>query len=765
MRPNKVLSWQISKNTATFKYENFTLNFQTFSERIINIFASKGENKSFTQAVVMKPEEAAFDMEESKDYIILSTGLVKVRIGLEQDFAMEFIDNKGFLLQTIGIDLSNKNRSCSFKIRKDEHFYGLGEKTGFLDKRGRRYTMWNTDHYEDHDEGADCLYESYPFYMGLNRTGCYGIYLDNTYKTFFDVGKQDKDTVTFGAEKGPLNFFFIYGPSMKEVVLGYTKITGRIELPPLWALGYHQSRYSYVPQEKVLEIARTFREKDIPCDVIYLDIDYMDGYRVFTFDKEKFPDPAGMIKELEKMGFKVVTILDPGLKVDGDYGPFKEGLKKNYFVTDKNGLPFTGRVWPGLTCFPDFSRDDVKSWWAGLHEEYMNMGIAGIWNDMNEPAVMDSSTKTMPVDLVHDRNGNPTTHEEFHNIYALNMAMATKEAFKKFRPCNRPFILTRAAFSGIQRYSAMWTGDNRSYWNHLKTSIPMLLNIGLSGEPFCGADIGGFTGDCSEELFIRWIQTGVFYPFCRNHSGASTADQEPWAFGARCEQIAREFIKLRYKLLPYIYNLFYQAASSGDPVLRPLVYEYEEDENCHAVFDEFLLGESILGAPVVEPGKTNRAVYLPDGRWIDWWSGKEHEGGRYILADAPLDKMPLYVKAGSIIPMREPMSHTGEKPLEAEFHIFPGNTTEEIRGEYVYYEDDGRSEDYKKGAYNLYKIRYTMSKDVVDIKFEKTHSGYDLGQKDFKAVIRGEKIPDTVLINGRKSGFNKENENMVIDFC
>lgn len=744
-----VNSWEKEGNRIILAGENFNVEIEAFSDKIINIYASRGEKKSFSQAVVIKPKPVSLKVKEGGDCLFVATGTVKLKVNKE-NFSFT-LSAEPFLLEAKELVVEENIKSCSLRIREDEHFYGLGERTGFLDKRGKRYTMWNADCYRSYVEGADLMYQSYPFYIGVSPTGSYGLYFDNTFKSFFDLGKTHPNMVTFGAVKGPLNFFLIYGPTLKEVVEGYTEITGRMELPPLWALGYQQSRYSYYPQERVLEVAREFRKRDIPCDVIYLDIHYMDGFKVFTFDQKRFPDPEGMIKELKEMGFKVVTIVDPGVKVEGEYWVFKEGLAKDYFVTDEDGLVFTGKVWPGRTAFPDFSREEVRAWWADLHREFLEIGIAGIWNDMNEPTLVDTSLpeppiSTLPPELVHKGDSRPMRHEEFHNLYALNMALATQKALLKFKPQERPFILTRSGFSGIQRYAAIWTGDNRSYWEHLKMSIPMLCNIGLSGEPFCGADIGGFAEDTTEELLIRWTQLGVFYPFCRNHTNLDTIDQEPWAFGKKAEDICREFIKLRYTLLPYIYNLFYRAWQKGTPVFRPLVFEYEKDENCHNISDEFLLGDSLLVAPVCEPGQVKRMVYLPVGEWVDWWSGELFEGGKYYVADAPLERIPLYVKAGAILPLTEPQNYVGEKPWEVEFLLFPGG----VKGEYVYYEDDGASLDYQKGIYNLYRLSYERSGAMIKFTWAPIYKGFAGGQKVFKLVFKGEQGSEEVWVNGQK---------------
>lgn len=752
----KIVSYECTDSGAVLRGEDFYIYIDFFDKDMANIAVSREERPALSQAVTSYREEARPVVQKDDGHIDITAGSFSLRVFTE-DGTMEIKDDKGLLLKGIEPEISDDGKYCLVDIREGEHFYGLGEKTGSLDKRGGRYTMWNTDLYDTHTEGTDALYESYPFYIGFNRNGSFGIYLDNTYRTYFDMGKSDPDRVRFGAEKGPLSFFFIYGKDIKDVVAGYTRLAGKMDMPPLWALGYQQSRYSYYPQDKVIALAKRFREEDIPADVIYLDIHYMDGFRVFTFDRDRFPDPRAMIDELDKLGFKVVTIIDPGVKADGSYSVFAEGLKNHYYITDENGLPFTGKVWPGLTCLPDFSRQEVKDWWGDKHREFIDMGIAGIWNDMNEPAVMDSPSRTAPEDAVHHSDNGPIRHEEFHNVYALNMAMATKDALMKYRPGERTFILTRAAFSGIQRYAAMWTGDNRSYWEHLRLSVPMLLNVGLSGEPFCGADIGGFTDDCTEELLIRWMQLGVLYPFCRNHNGLESKDQEPWAYGEKTEGIIREYIKLRYSLLPYMYCLFHEANTTGMPVMRPLIMEYSDDENCAELSDEFMLGDRILAAPVLQQGKRVRDVYLPQGRWIDWWTGEEYEGGSYYLADAPLERMPLFAKAGCIIPMARPMNSTAER-MTVELHIFPGEDASNC----VYYEDDGHSLRYKDGEYNLYRIKTINISGGADIDIEKLHTGYN-GQKRYRVVLKGQADIGRVQVNGQAVPHEVCGEDAIVD--
>lgn len=390
MEAERVISWEKKgANRVFIACRSFYLELEAFADKIINIYASRDEAKSFSPAVILEPASLECDAWEEEGKIRFSTSALTVEV-YKDTCSISISAESGFRLEADKLCLDEGRKTFSLKVREGEHFYGLGERTGFLDKRGRRYTMWNADCYRSYVEGADTMYQSYPFYVALSPEGSYGLYLDNTYKSVFDLGKTDPGRVTITAEKGPLNLFFILGPTLREVIEGYTALTGRMELPPLWALGYQQSRYSYYPQEKVLEIAREFRKRDIPCDVIYLDIHYMDGFKVFTFDKERFPDPGRMIEELGEQGFKVVTIVDPGVKVEKGYRVFEEGLTHGYFVTDENGLVFTGKVWPGLTCFPDFAREEVREWWAELHREFLNIGVAGIWNDMNEPTLIDT---------------------------------------------------------------------------------------------------------------------------------------------------------------------------------------------------------------------------------------------------------------------------------------------------------------------------------------------------------------------------------------
>jgi alpha-glucosidase len=463
---------------------------------------------------------------------------------------------------------------CHKKLLPGESFFGLGEKSDDLCKNGKEYTLWNTDFWA-YDDRTDPLYISVPFFYGIRDFKAYGIFFDNTYKSHFNFGASNNRFYWFGAEKGEMDYYFIYGPEMKQVLTAYTNLTGRAELPPLWALGYQQSRWSYFPEAEVRNLAATFRSKKIPCDVIYLDIDYMDGYRVFTWNKEHFPQPAKMLDDLKKDGFKVIPIIDPGVKADSNYFAAREGLAQDLFVKYPDGQVYQGEVWPSWAYFPDFTKAATRIWWGDKLNLLIQDGVAGFWNDMNEPTVWGTH---FPDIVQFDGDCFPTDHKQARNIYALEMARATREGLRKHSN-QRHFILTRAGFAGIQRYSAAWTGDNIANELHLKIACRMSQNIGLSGIPFIGSDVGGFVDNPSERLYIRWMELGAFTPLFRQHAAWDTRRKEPWTFGIDVENTVREFINLRYRLLPFLYNEFYTANQNGWPVMRPLFFNFQDDRN------------------------------------------------------------------------------------------------------------------------------------------------------------------------------------------
>jgi alpha-glucosidase len=608
------------------------------------------------------------------------------------------------------------------RLRDDEQVYGFGEKTGRLNKRGRMlggysYTMWNSDTFA-YESDTDPIYVSIPFYLVLRGGRTHGIFLDNTFRSNFDVGHTSPGRMAFGAEGGELNYFVIYGPEPKRVIQRYTEMTGRPPLPPRWALGYHQCRYSYYPDSRVRFIARNFRERRIPADVIWLDIHYLDGYNPFTWDRDRFPDPPRLVQDLRHNGFRMVTIVDPHPKKQVGYPPYDTGLAGDHFVKNPDGTVYEAPVWPsqapknpGPSVFPDFSKPAAREWWGGLYKSLTDIGIGGIWNDMNEPAVFSYPTGTMPLDVRHNGEGQATDHGEIHNVYGLLMTQSTHEGLRRLRPDERPFVLTRASYAGAQRWSALWPGDNISTWEHLRATIPMLTGMGLSGVSFVGSDIGGFAGAPSAELYTRWLQIGVFYPFMRTHTAIGTPDQEPWSYGTTHEAFNRAAIELRYQLLPHIYNVMAESTRTGLPAMRPLMLEYPDDPQTWGLDDAFMFGGDLLIAPVLHEAIRTREVYLPKGEWYDFWTGTRLTGGAVVRTPLTLERIPIFVRSGAFIFRQPVVQHTGEMPGQPlEVHVFPAPSSEA-----VLYEDDGESMAYEKGQSMRRRFRQSRSDAAVTI--------------------------------------------------
>lgn len=748
----KIQEYKIKDNSVEIKFTNTYAKINIINPYIINFFVPIFNNEQKSKAIEnLKVANCKFEVNKTIDFIEIKTEGLKVRVYDEfkidiynkedklicEDYRGErepFIKNCAGRLDIAMQEGHKPTDHMDYKVfipkklEDNMYFYGFGERSGHLNKRGCHYINWNTDDPTPHGETYEKLYKSIPFFINLREKEAFGIFFDNTFEAHFDLGKENSNYYYFASVDGNIDYYFIYGPTTKEVIKGYTYLTGTTPIPQLWTLGYQQCRWAYCPEENVMDIAKKFREKDIPCDTIYLDIEYMDDFRVFTWDKNKFKNHQNMLSNLKDDGFKVVTIIDPGVKVDKGYKIYDEGLENGYFATDKNGIVYTNWVWPGNAVFPDFMNSDVREWWANNQKIMMDSGVAGIWNDMNEPA---SFNGPLPDDVKFNEDGNIVDHKEIHNVYGHMMNKATYEGIKKATN-KRPFVVTRAAYSGTQKYATVWTGDNQSTWEHLRMSVPMLMNLGLSGMAFCGTDVGGFGYDCTPELLSRWVQVGTFTPLFRNHTTIYSRDQEPWAFDKLTEDINRKYIKLRYKLIPYMYDIFYKGEKDGLPVMRPMFLDYESDEKTYEINDQFMFGENILVAPVLEQGKKARMVYLPEGnKWIDYWSKEVLSGGQYIVRETPLDVCPIYVKAGSIIPNFNNMNYINESNIDKlVLDIYGGQD----KFEYIHYQDDGQSFDYKEGKYNLYKFSIE-EKDKIYVNVDLIHNGYENIYSNFEVKV------------------------------
>ncbi|WP_082911307.1 glycoside hydrolase family 31 protein [Pedobacter psychrophilus] len=688
----------------------------------------------FSYAVPLLDQKVAvFNFKDEKTYYSVSTNTVTCRINKE-NFLISFVDNDNNITNEDYLAMHWEENAkfggyyvyCTKKSDPDESYFGLGDKPTDLNLRGKRLQNWNSDTYS-FAKHQDPLYRSIPFFISLKEGNAHGIFLDNTFKTHFDFAQEDPTKLSFWADGGELQYYYIHGPKMMDVVKRYNSITGTHQLPPIWALGYHQCRWSYYPESKVKDLAYQFRSRKIPCDALYLDIDYMDGYRCFTWNKKYFPNPKKMIKELSDDGFKTVVIIDPGIKVDDNYWVFKEGKENKYFCRRSDDYFMEGHVWPGRCQFPDFTNPEVRTWWGGLFKELVEVGVAGVWNDMNEPAVFGSGT--FPDDVRHQFDGHRGSHRKAHNVYGMQMVRATYDGLKKIQKNKRPFTITRAGYSGVQRYSCVWTGDNVASWEHLKIGSLQMQRLSMSGLPFAGTDIGGFSGEPTGELFTRWIQLGVFSPFMRAHSAGDTAEREPWSFGKELEDINRKFIELRYKLLPYIYSAFWEHHRYGFPILRPIVMLEQENADNKFREDEFTFGDKILVCPILDEGATSRNVYMPKGNWYDYWTHEMYEGGQEHLIQAPLDSMPIFVKAGSVIPEYPVMQHTNEIEIdELKFQIYYSDC--EVNS--FQFEDHGDTFGYEQDIYLERKFIVNGDKKSMTIKksveglFNPRYETYDL---------------------------------------
>ncbi len=643
------------------------------------------------------------------------------------------------------------------KLQEGLRFYGLGEKTGHLEKRGGQYILYNRD-IPAYTEKTDALYQSIPFFIGVNKDDMWGIYFNNSYRSVFNFGASTHRYFSFGAEGGYIDYFFIYANNFDELLEKYTFLTGRQFMPPLWSLGYQQCRWSYFPDSEVLSIAKTFRERKLPADVIYLDIDYMDNYKVFTWNNERFPKPHKMNDKLHKMGFKLVTIIDPGVKAEDGYFVADQGLKNNYFVKYPDGEVYIGDVWPGKSYFTDFSNEEASRWWGNLYSILIKSGVDGFWNDMNEPAVWGQA---FPPEVVFFDKGRIADHRKFHNLYGYLEAKSAYNGVAGYTK-KRPFILTRAGFAGIQKYAAVWTGDNVASWEHLRIGIRMLLNLSISGVPFVGTDVGGFIDNPDGILFTRWFQVGAFSPFFRTHSAWGTNRQEPWVYNREVENICRKFLNFRYRIIPYLYSQFYISHKKGVPILKPLFwYDPQDIKATYYIYEyQFYFGDKMLIAPVTYNCSLQK-VYLPKGKWFDYNNFEVLDGLKEYKVEVPLAKIPIYLKEGAIIPLRDPVQYTDEKPInELTLEIFPGDLKEDSIS---FYEDDGSSFDFMKDKYRI--TVYKFIRNGKDILFKRVlrYNNYKISNRDIILNFYGIATePQAVLIGKKKIDYRYIPEKLLL---
>ncbi|MBX3387440.1 MAG: DUF5110 domain-containing protein [Phycisphaeraceae bacterium] len=647
-------------------------------------------------------------------------------------------------------------------IAQGTSLYGTGMVAGSLLRNGRKIVCWNTDAY-GYTESNPSLYQSHPWVLAVRADGtAFGVLADTIWRTEIDLtgefrgGATDAaGSIVFRGEGGPYGVVVIQGDSPQQVLTRLSGLIGTMPMPPMWAIGYHQCRYSYHPESRVREIAHEFRSRNIPCDVIWFDIDYMDGFRVFTFDSAQFPDPKGLNRELNEDGFSCIWMIDPGIKAEDGYFVYDQGTAANAWVRNAAGEVYKGEVWPGWCVFPDYTRPDVRKWWESLYKDFMAQGINGVWNDMNEPAVFNVASKTMPEDNVHeggawDYGGTLPRgpHLQYHNVYGLLMAKGTYDGIRKTNPTLRPFVLTRAGYIGSHRYAATWTGDNSAEWDDLEHSVSMALNLGLSGQPFSGPDIGGFNGNGDAALFSRWMGVGALLPFSRGHTGKGNIDKEPWAFGPEVEATSRKALERRYRLMPYLYTVFREASRTGLPVARPVFFADPKDPALRAEDDAFLLGADLLVVPRLTP-LGDRVPSLPRGDWARI---------RLVDGDAHPDLPDLLVRPGAIVPLGPVVQHTKELPKGPLVLVI--NLDEQDQAMGVLYEDDGDGFAFTQGRFLETTYRARVTGERVEIEPAVKSGDLPRRARPMIAVVhRGGKWFKAEGIDGMKVSFEMNERN------
>ena len=760
-----VSSVQQLPNGVELTAETARVRITALSSNVVRVrYAPQGTfppEHSFAVLPNAFPDAPKLQIKETADAMVIDTGAMQAKIA-KGPLRIMFLDAKGKTISEDKPDYPVSFNGHSFRVWKsmplEEHYFGLGDKMGPLDHRDLAYSLWNMDMF-GYQESTDPIYKSIPFFLGVQAGVAYGIFLDNTYRSSFDFGKEFRDAYSFGSEDGELDYYFFYGPDPKRVVSDFTALVGRTPLPPLFSLGYQQCRYSYYPEARVREVVGEFRKRHIPADVIYLDIDYQEKNRPFTINRERFPHFENMVKDFRQQGFKLITITDLHIaKVEG-YKPYEEGMKRDAFVKNPDGSVYVGPVWPGPSVFPDFTRSAVRDWWGTLYTDFVKMGVRGFWNDMNEPAVFVQPTKTMPLDTVHYVEDRKTDHREIHNVFGMQNVRGTYDGLLKLQPDVRPFVLTRAAYAGTQRYAATWTGDNTASWNHMRMSLTQLLNLGASGYAFSGDDIGGFNGSPTPELLTRWMELGVFHPIYRNHAAKGTRNREPWVDGPQHEAIRKRYIETRYRLLPYIYTGMEEASRTGVPLMRPMYMEFPSEPTVSLSGEQYMFGSGLLIAPKVWPFLDPYEVIFPKGDWFNYWTGEIVTGGQTIKVDPPLDTLPVYVRAGTIIPQQPVVQNIDETPKGSlELKVYPGP---KCAGNL--YMDDGNTFAYQKGEFLRAHFTCTADASQVSVQIAATEGTYHPWFKDMSLTIYGAGHVRDVQVDGKPiKGWRTEKNTIVV---
>lgn len=751
------------------------LEITALQDDILRIRADQNalaNDESWAVSEQIRQKHVPFVQTQEGEHIVLSTKNLTLKLNLAT-LSITIEDQNGRIILADAKNQPLLIDEKGFRLRKNlsdnQYIFGLGDKDGPLNRRGDIFTLWNTDQF-GYGGPNDPLYKSIPFFYGVNKTGeAYGMFVDTTWRSSFDFGKSSPDVIDIRSEGKSFDYYIMAGPDLKKVIAQYAYLTGTAPLAPLYGLGFQQSRWSYMSQAELGEIAKKLRSERIPADLIYADIDFQDRNRPFTTNPKTYPDLAKLVADLKEDDLRLVVITDLHIAhtPDEDYAPYHSGAKADLFLKNPDGTTYIGKVWPGPSVFPDFSRKSARDWWGGLYTDFVNQGVSGFWNDMNEPAIFGTSTKTMPLDVVHkiDDKGfvsRVTSHAELHNVYGMLNSKATFEGLLKLKPRERPFVLTRATYAGGQRYAMTWTGDNLSKWEHLRVSTPQLINLGLSGFSYAGVDIGGFGGEpTTPDLLTRWMQIGAFNVFYRNHYMSGKPPAEPWVHGPEHLDIRRRFVEERYRLLPYIYALAEENSRNAMPIMRPVFLEFPQTlEHLSQTDDQFMLGSQLLIAhgPVKE-SETPYEINLPSQGWYNYWTGERLTVASFTHTPT-IDYLPVFVRPGAIFAKQELVQSTMQTPKgPLEIHIWPGK---DCSGS-IYF-DDGISFDYRSGKYLRQAISCEQT-DSLTVHFANRSGTFKPWWKTISLVIHGQNAPKTAQIGKKtiKGAYNADSHSIAFE--
>ncbi len=734
----------IAGRTATVKFA-----VDVYSPQIIRVRVTpqdSPQNVGYALTTDQPPAFSQFSVDAADPVVVVKTSNITAEVELRPDLRITFKDSKGVVInedlpgKELGMTQDGNKFTVYKRLQADERFIGMGEELGNLDRRGTVLTLKNTDNYR-YDDPKVPMYVSIPFFMGLHHEKVYGLFFNNSYRSVFNFGASNRRFASFSFDGGGLDQFFIFDASVGKILEHYTSLTGRMPLPPRWSLGYQQSRCSYYPDSQVMFIANTFRAKHIPLDGIVLDADYLHEYQPFRINRERFPDLRGLADNLRGMNIELTASVNPGIAIDNSYEQYKSGLKEDVFLRYADGELWVADIAPNTNHFVDYSDPRGRRWWIDNMKLYQELGIHGLWNDMNEPAI---DGQAIPDNVVFDFEGQKTSALEAQNYYGMLMARAAFESAEQYGGNRRPFVLSRSGFAGIQRYAAVWSGDNQAKDEHILLGALLVNQMGLSGVPFTGPDVGGYIGDGNKDLYRRWIESGVFAPYLRNHREQYAAANEPWAYGEEAEAISKAYIGFRYALMPYLYSTFHEAAGTGMPVSRSLSIDYSFDANVYNTqFQyEFLFGPGLLVNPMTSQ-EQRKSTYLPAGQWYDLFTDERLDGGRTISGEYAGHRIPIFAKASAIIPMQGKVQSTRDDPGSVLFvHVFNGTE----RSEFAYYDDDGETLNYRKGQFR--KRLITFDPAASQITFSHPDGKYASRFRRIQVILHGFEAATGVNVNG-----------------